>query len=252
MRKIISILVSVGLGLIFFTGNIVNKSPAVQSVAAATIPCITVSIQPQSFEEIPDQLLMPSPLPFHFLNEDQIAAHEIHQELRQEIHKKYAEQHAELLCAYQSELEEANATILGNQYIELQSQIKALREQYKSLSNDFYKSNEYISLKTEFDALMAELVNLEKESDAYKTAKEQLDAAWGKISVLVGELNSQRMAIRVQKMENKSNLIQLINGKKAALDEQFEIITKKFLEEAQAIRSNLRMELKVFRQTLIV
>lgn len=248
MKKITRILFCAGLGLTFFAGCMVIKSPAAQRVSA--IPCITVCVEPQNFEGILDNPLIPRHLPFDFISEDQMPSHEIHQELKQKIHEKYQEQHAELFRAYQAELEEANAIILGSQYTELQSQIKTLSEEYKGLSNDFYNSNEYTSLKAELDALMAELVNLEKGNDEYNAVKEQLDAVWGKISVLAEELNSQKMIIRFQKNEAQSSLMQLINEKKSALDEQFEVITKKFLDDVKVIQLNLRTELKVLRKTL--
>lgn len=184
------------------------------------------------------------------LSDEQIAAFETYAELSKEIHQKYNEQYAALISAYEAEIEEVYASVLGESYVELKAEHNGLCDQYQGLVNGFYGSEEYIALKTELNELVAELAGLDRKSAEYKAVMDEINVVWGKISVLAGEVNSQISLIRLRVAEISAEIKALMKQNKNALNERFVLIAEQFNTDARSIQSSLMLELELLRQTL--
>lgn len=266
-KKITGLLVCAGLGVGLFAGgySAINSSSNAASAATAEKTSYTVEVSgktsldyfggEQQFGEMGKFGRMKPFGNFGFgfgteLSEEQITALEVYKELSQEIHQKYKEQHEALINAFNTEIEEAYKTVLGESYAEMLAERNSLSDQYNGLVNGFYSSDQYVALKTELDGLISQLATLDKNSDEYQAIKEQINAVWGQISVLAGEVNSQISLIHLRSAELSKEIKALIEQNKAALNEAISPIAEQFKNETKLLQENLMQELELLRQTL--
>jgi hypothetical protein len=62
---------------------------------------------------------------------------------------------------------------------------------FSSSANGLCDNKEYTELKSELENLKAELATLEKDSQQYNDIIDKIHITWGRISVVLGELNSR-------------------------------------------------------------
>jgi chromosome segregation ATPase len=262
-RKITRALVCAGLALSVFAGGSAVIASANSKNASAKETTSLNAKQPDGStpfdfggKQPPDMRQAKGCMPFggfdgrQQLSEEQIAALETYAELSKEVNQRYREQYAALLRAYEAEIEEVYASVLGEPYAELKAEYDGLCNQYQGLVNGFYVSEEYVALKTELNALTASLAGLDKKSAEYKAIMDEINIVWGKISVLAGEVNSQISLIRLRVAEISSEIKALMKQNKDALNELISPIAEQFNIDAQTIQSSLMLELEILRQTL--
>lgn len=136
MKKgIRTMLACVGIGVALVAGSLaLNKQDTnVKTVFAASFPP-TINVEFNNMR-------MPFKTFFDFPQ-----GSEAEREIAKEIHLKYDNQQEELARTLKADIKEARANILGERYAEIKAEMKTLKEQYKELGIEFYKSPEYNSL----------------------------------------------------------------------------------------------------------
>lgn len=167
-----------------------------------------------------------------------------------EIVQKYQTQAQAATDAANAEIKTVLDQVLGSQYVELKTEYSGLYDQYQSLVQGFYADENYIALKDELNAKISELSSLTRGSAEYQEKLAEINAVWGQISVLAGEVNSKIALLNTRAMEITREAQKLINANIDEINTLIEPIVAKYKVDIEAIQSLFLQEVKLLQETL--